>query len=119
VRTSFVGVNDNATNFVSSSLMDLAGNPYGTYGQEELCVACGGRLVEAPRRRLHHKVLTKVAFWALKVTKPFKAKHPIWIHMLLRKHAAVTDRPQVDAHFRPSRTAFQRDRERFREGARK
>ena len=84
-RMNFVGVNDNATNFVSSSLMDAAGNPYGTYGQDEPCVACGASLVQASPRRMHHKVLTRLAHWALVVTKPFKASHPSWIHLLLRK----------------------------------
>ena len=26
--------------------MDLAGNPYGTYGQEEPCIRCGQKLVK-------------------------------------------------------------------------
>ena len=85
-RIHLVGVNDDATNAFSSSLMDLAGNPYGTYGQDEPCVVCGAAIVEAPRQRLHHKVLAKAGFWALKATKPFKPEHPNWIHLLLRKH---------------------------------
>jgi SAM-dependent methyltransferase len=85
VRTNFVGVSDDATNVVSSSLLDLAGNPYGTYGQEETCRACGAKLLGPPRRRLHQKVLSKVGFWALRATKPFKGRHPNWIHLLLHK----------------------------------
>ncbi len=85
VRTSFVGVDDNATNRVSSSLMDLAGNPYGTYGQEEVCTACGNRLLQPPRRRIHQRVLTKAAHWARQVTQPFKRRHATWIHLLLSK----------------------------------
>lgn len=85
VRTSFVGVDDNATNFISSSLMDLAGNPYGTYGQDEVCGTCGNRLVRPPRRRFHQRVLTKAAHWARGVTRPFKSRHPTWIHLLLSK----------------------------------
>jgi SAM-dependent methyltransferase len=86
VRTSFVGVDDNATNFISSSLMDLAGNPYGTYGQDELCTACGNRLLQPPRRRFHQRILTRAAHWSLWLTKPFKPRHPTWIHLLLCKH---------------------------------
>ena len=85
VRTNYVGVSEDATNVLSSSLMDMAGNPYGTYGQDEPCRGCGARLLGPPRRRLRHKVLAKIGFWALKATKPFKSRHPNWIHMLLRK----------------------------------
>ena len=85
VRSCLVGVNDEATNFVSSSLMDLAGNPFGTYGQDEACVNCGGRLDAPPPRQLHQKVLTKIGFWAAYATKPFKPRHANWIHLLLSK----------------------------------
>ena len=85
-RTHLVGVTNNATNAFSSSLMNLAGNPYGTYGQDEPCVVCGAPIVKAPRQRLHHKVLAKAAFWAIRVTKPLKPGHPNWIHVLMRKH---------------------------------
>lgn len=84
-RTTFVGVNDQSTNCVSSYLMDLAGNPYGTYGQDEPCIGCGGKLVQAPHRRFHHKVLTKVAFWARRATAPFKSEGANWIHLILHK----------------------------------
>ena len=84
-RTSFVGINEDAANSVSTSLMDLAGNPYGTYGQDEPCVNCGGRLDQAPPRRFHHKVLTKAALGASLIARPFKSQHANWIHVLMRK----------------------------------
>lgn len=84
-RTSFVGANAASTNFVASSMMNLAGNPYGTYGQDEPCIRCGARLLEPPPRRLHQKVLTRLAFWAVRATRPFKQRRPIWIHLLFRK----------------------------------
>ena len=83
--THLVGSNDDATNAFSSSLMDLAGNPYGTYGQDEPCVVCGAAIVSPPRQRLHHSALAKAAFWAIRATKPFKPRHPNWIHLLMRK----------------------------------
>jgi SAM-dependent methyltransferase len=85
-RTNFVGVNGQSTNFVAAFLMDCARNPYGTYGQDEPCIQCGGRLMRPPERRSHHKVLTRFAFWARAATKPFKQERPNWIHLLLRKH---------------------------------
>jgi SAM-dependent methyltransferase len=85
VRTSFVGIDDNTTNSISSGLMDLAGNPYGTYGQDEVCAGCGNRLLQPPRRRLHQRILTRAAHWTRSLTKPFKPVHPTWIHLLLAK----------------------------------
>ena len=84
-RIHHVGTNDDSTNVFSSSLMDPAGNPFGTYGQDEPCVVCGAAIVEAPPQRIHHRVLAKAAFWALWATKPFKRAHPNWIHVLIRK----------------------------------
>jgi SAM-dependent methyltransferase len=84
-RTSFVGSNAATTNFVASSMMNLAGNPYGTYGQDEPCLQCGARLLEPPPRRMHQKVLTRLAFWAARASRPFKQRLPIWIHLLFRK----------------------------------
>jgi SAM-dependent methyltransferase len=84
-RTSFVGASAATTNFVASSMMSLAGNPYGTYGQDELCIRCGAKLLEPPPRRFDQKVLTRLAFWAAHATSPFKRQLPIWIHLLFRQ----------------------------------
>ena len=107
----FVGINDTTTNFVASFLMNLGGNPYGTSGQDEPCVRCGASLTEAPVRRSHQKVLTRMAFWAARATQPFKRPHPNWIHVLFRKRhdgAEAALRTQVD------RTVEQRARTRTR-----
>jgi SAM-dependent methyltransferase len=82
---SFVGVNDESTNELSALLMDVAGNPYGTYGQDEPCIACGAALTTAPHRTLVQKVCTKAAFVARRVTKPLHKAHPYWMHYLFRK----------------------------------
>jgi hypothetical protein len=84
-RRRFVGVNDKTTNFLASLLMDMGGNPYGTYGQDEPCIQCGASLRKPPVRHSHQKVLTQLAFWASNVTRPFKTSHPNWIHLLFRK----------------------------------
>lgn len=85
VRQTFIGQTSEATNSLSCGLMDLAGNPYGTYYQEEPCTHCGANLTAPPARSLWQKVLTKAAFIGLRVQKPFLAPHPNWIHLLLRK----------------------------------
>jgi ubiquinone/menaquinone biosynthesis C-methylase UbiE len=82
---SFVGQNTSRTNVVSALLMDMAGNPYGTYEQEEECVHCGARLKRPPERTLIKKVLTKIAFVLRGLQKPFVRAHPNWIHVLFEK----------------------------------
>lgn len=84
-KTSFVGHNDSSTNRVATLLMDLARNPYGTYGQEEPCIHCGSQLGDPPARTMAHKVLSKVAFWTANATAPFHRPHAYWIHQLLTK----------------------------------
>lgn len=61
-EVSFVGENHEQTNFISTFLMDLAGNPYGTYDQEEACIHCGQQLKKPPERSLLQKAYTKMAF---------------------------------------------------------
>ena len=48
LSTSFVGLNASATNVFSTFLMDLGGNPWGSYDQQEPCMHCGAR-AEATR----------------------------------------------------------------------
>lgn len=84
-RVSYVGSDKSSTNAVSTLLMDLAGNPYGTYGQDEPCHSCGTALMTAPPRTLLQKVLTKAAFLASRATEPLHAAHPSWVHCLFRK----------------------------------
>ena len=38
---------------LSTLLLDLAGNPFGTYDQEEPCIHCGAKLKPPPRRSIH------------------------------------------------------------------
>ena len=47
VRTSFVGNAATRRSKAASVLMELAGNPYGTYERQEPCIHCGAKL-EAP-----------------------------------------------------------------------
>jgi SAM-dependent methyltransferase len=85
VKVSFVGVADPGTNFLSCLLMDMAGNPYGTYMQDEPCVHCGATLASPPKRSLMQKMLTRAAVYARDVQKPFFKRTPNWIHVLFKK----------------------------------
>jgi len=84
-KTSFVGTSEARTNFLSALLMDLAGNPYGTYDQDEVCINCGNKLIQPPNRNLAKKIFTKSSFWIQKLQRPLIKPHANWIHVLLRK----------------------------------
>jgi hypothetical protein len=84
-KRSFVGQTQEHTNLLSSALMDLAGNPYGTYSQDEPCGHCGAALTPPPPRRLWQKVATKAAFVGMGLQRRFVKPHPNWIHLLLHK----------------------------------
>ena len=88
-QTTFVGTHRDRTNAVSAALMDLAGNPYGTYSQEEPCIHCGQPLTPPPERNLSRKFLTRLAFWSRRATEVFEKPTANWIHRLLTKRAAV------------------------------
>jgi len=87
-RISFVGHTSEATNTFSTKLMDLAGNPYGTYHQDEPCIHCGSKLLPPPERTLCQRLLTKAAIWTRQATEVFVQPRPHWMHVLLvRSHA--------------------------------
>jgi len=87
VASAFVGVSDAGTNLFSCLLLDMAGNPYGTYSQDEPCWHCGAALKEPPARNLLQKALTRIALYAEAAQKPFLKPHPNWIHVLFEKKA--------------------------------
>ena len=84
-ETAFVGVSSECTNALSTALMDFAGNPYGTYEQDEPCIHCGRQLLTPPPRSLAQKIAIKAAFWSRKVTEMSAKPHGNWIHLQLRK----------------------------------
>lgn len=88
VKISFVGISDAGTNLISCLLMDIAGNPYGTYSQDEPCVHCGAALKSPPERALWEKVLTRAAFLARNAQRPFLRPHPNWVHVLFEKRTS-------------------------------
>jgi Methyltransferase domain len=87
VSKSFVGTTRSQTNALGTALMDLAGNPYGNYEQEEPCIHCGAVLAPPSKRNFGQKVATKLAFWAQRATAPFAQTRGNWIHLVLRKAA--------------------------------
>jgi hypothetical protein len=84
-EVSFIGKNNSYTNFISTFLVDLAGNPYGTYDQAEPCVHCGKKLKKPSERNIFQKISTKTAFYVKHLQAPFSKEHSNWIHILFEK----------------------------------
>lgn len=82
---SFVGKTKNRTNFLSAQLMNLAGNPYGTYTQDETCIHCGLNLGEPATRNFLQKISTKTATIITNLQLPLTTEHANWVHVLFRK----------------------------------
>lgn len=72
------------TNGLATQLRYLAGNPYGTYEQQEPCVCCGARLV-APSRTVLTRAYSRVAASLDALQRPFVRPEPYWLHMLFAK----------------------------------
>ena len=65
--------------------MDYAGNPYGTYEQEEPCIHCGKELRPPPTRSFFKKLSTKIAFHITKRQQLTHKGNPSWIDILFKK----------------------------------
>lgn len=82
---SYVGKNNGVTNAVSAALMDLAGNPFGTYGQEEPCINCGNKITPPDKRNTAQRIATRVAHLLTSFQQHFTPSHANWIHILFSK----------------------------------
>ena len=83
---SLVASAKSATNPVSTILMDLAGNPWGTYEQEEPCIYCGAKLV-APvhRRSILSRICSGLAIRMNMAQSLVTPTHGNWIHVVFSK----------------------------------
>ncbi len=86
---SFVGSNRESTNWLSTALMDYAGNPWGSYTQEEPCIHCGSALKPLPPRTPAQKLATRLAFWTRQLTERFTPAHGNWLHLALIRHGVL------------------------------
>jgi SAM-dependent methyltransferase len=86
ISKSFVGTNREATNGLAVALMDLAGNPWGTYDEESHCPHCGARLrPPSTERPLRSRVCSALAHKINQVQSLVTSTHPNWIHLVLAK----------------------------------
>jgi hypothetical protein len=81
-RASFVGRNLARTNPLSTALLDFAGNPFGTYHQDEACVHCGEPLGRPRQRTPMQRVATRMAFLLNRGQSLITRPRPIWINVL-------------------------------------
>ncbi len=88
VRSSFAWRSTSFTNGASAALLRYAGNPFGTYMQEEACVRCGKPPGSPSQRNLAQKVATRAAFGINSFQRRWISPRPMWIHVLLHKQAA-------------------------------
>jgi ubiquinone/menaquinone biosynthesis C-methylase UbiE len=86
---SFVATNNDATTPLAAMLMDIGGNPWGTYEQEEPCIHCGAKLVAPTRRPFWKKVASGVAVRMNAISMRLARPHANWIHILFRKRAGA------------------------------
>jgi SAM-dependent methyltransferase len=84
-QRSTVGSAEPGTNALSTTLMDWAGNPYGTYVQDEGCVHCGAELQAPGRRNLRQRMLSKTATTLRAVLNLTRKPHANWLHLLMTK----------------------------------
>jgi SAM-dependent methyltransferase len=82
---SFIGSTRATTNRMSVKLMDYAGNPWGTYDQEEPCVHCGARLSPPDRRHVLERLSSAFAIRLNSVQARFTPPRASWIHVVLEK----------------------------------
>ena len=83
---SFVGTNREVTNRVSTFLMDCAGNPWGTYDQDEPCGHCGAKLVPpSSKRTWNSRLCSALAVRMNLAQRAFARPHGQWIHLLFTR----------------------------------
>jgi hypothetical protein len=87
VSKSFAGTTSGSTNAFATFLMDRAGNPWGTYNQEEPCLRCGAHLTPPPPMRLSQKVCAALAVRMNRLQSLLTRPHGNWIHLVFSKTA--------------------------------
>ena len=85
VNRTFVGEAEMGTNWIAARLMNAAGNPFGTYDQQEPCIHCGAALGRPPDRTVVQKVLTRLAESTRDAQRPFFKARGNWLHVLFER----------------------------------
>lgn len=80
-----VGRTRERTNPLSDALMRLAGYPWGSYGQDEPCIACGEPVGPAPRQSVGSRILTGLAHRLDLALQRRTPPRPKWLHVCFDK----------------------------------
>ena len=83
-----IGLTRERTNALSATLMDLAGHPWGTYDQDDPCVACGAAVGPPPPYSLSSRALAALASRIDSTARALFRPHPKWLHVLYEKIAS-------------------------------
>jgi SAM-dependent methyltransferase len=84
-KTSFVGSTNDRTNSLSTWLLDIAGNPYGVYDQDEPCIHCGKQMSPPASTPFAKKLIAAAALRLIRWQSPYNNAHPNWIHTVFQK----------------------------------
>jgi SAM-dependent methyltransferase len=87
---SHVGSSRERTNALSATLMNFAGNPFGTYDQDEACVHCRTGLIPPATRTLPQRLATRLAFIINHVQRRVMSPRANWIHIRFDKAPRTT-----------------------------
>jgi SAM-dependent methyltransferase len=89
VSKSFVGSTNESTNWLSTVLMDVSGNPWGKYYQDEPCIRCSAKMAKAPERQIWQKGCSAIAYSINRVQALWAKPHGNWIHLVFSKHPGL------------------------------
>ncbi|MFN0163535.1 MAG: class I SAM-dependent methyltransferase [Burkholderiales bacterium] len=88
VRQNFVGTSRDRTCALAVDLLRYAGNPFGTYLQDETCLSCDQPIGQPGSRTLPQRIATRCATLLNSLLSATMAERPMWIHVLYSKSAA-------------------------------
>jgi len=86
--TRYVGSTRARTNALSCRLMRYAGNPYGTYEQEEACIHCAKQLPPPECRSFMQKLATRAGTVLTNLQQHLTRSRGNWLHMSFEKPAS-------------------------------
>jgi SAM-dependent methyltransferase len=81
----WVSWNTERTNAVAAWLLDVAGNPWGRYNDQDTCLHCGSILSCPPSRTLPQRGCSALAFAINWLQGLFVRAWPNWIHLALER----------------------------------
>ena len=94
IGMSFVGSSRSRTNVLSRWLMDVAGNPWGTYDQAEVCIHCGEDIGIPPERNFAQKLCSRIALSLNAAQARAISARPDWIHIVFKKQRQIESKRQ-------------------------